>query len=168
MTKVFVIDDSSAVRHGFRNIISEMNDIELIGEAENPVDAFAIFKKVGLPDLFILDIEMPKMDGLTFLKQINEQRPTPVIICSTLVGLGSNTLIDAMRLGAAEIIAKPKSGLDELFITYKEDLIEKIRVVAKANIQYQSHVITEEKAIKKEEPTRAASAKVIAIGSSTG
>ena len=91
MTKVFVIDDSAVVRNGFKNILSNMDDIELIGEAENPVDAFEVFKKVGLPDLFILDIEMPKMDGLTFLKQINAQRPTPVIICSTLVTNGSNT-----------------------------------------------------------------------------
>ena len=168
MTKVFVIDDSSAVRNGFKNILESMDDIELLGEAENPVDAYAIFKEVGLPDLFILDIEMPKMDGLTFLKQINAQRPTPVIICSTLVGPGSNTLIDAMRLGAAEIIDKPKNNLNEFFIDYKEDLVDKIRAIAKANIQYQSHINTQPAIVKKVEHSHAASAKIIAIGSSTG
>ena len=168
MIKVFVIDDSIAVRTGFRNLIQDMNDIELIGEADNPVDAFNIFKKVGLPDLFILDIEMPKMDGLTFLKQINEQRPTPVIICSSLVGEESNTLIDAMRLGAAEIIEKPKHNLNKLFVTYKEELMEKIRTVANANIQYQKNLSFANSKVLKKDCIRAPSEKVIVIGSSTG
>ena len=169
MIKVFVIDDSIAVRTGFRNLISDIKDIELIGEADNPVDAFKVFKKVGLPDIFILDIEMPKMDGLTFLKQINEQRPTPVIICSSLVGDGSNTIIDAMRLGAAEIIEKPKHNLNQMFITYKDDLLQKIRAVSKANIQYQKNIIINPKKVNKvNEQFLVPSAKVIAIGSSTG
>ncbi len=168
MTKVFVIDDSLAVRNGFKTILSEMDDIELIGEANNPVDALKVFKEIGLPDLFILDIEMPKMDGLTFLKKINAQRPTPVIICSTLVSQGSSTLIDALRLGAAEIIEKPKSNLNELFVIYKDELIKKIRTVAKANIHYHSHVSASNKKVTKIDHSHPASAKVVTIGSSTG
>jgi len=168
MTKVFVIDDSIAVRNGFKTILSEMDDIKLIGEAENPVDAFDIFKKVGLPDLFILDIEMPKMDGLTFLKQINAQRPTPVIICSTLVGATSHTLIDALRLGAAEIIEKPKNNLNKFFITYKEELTEKIRAVSKANIHYQSHMNSKKPKVIKVDHKHEASTYATVIGSSTG
>jgi len=168
MIKVFVIDDSIAVRTGFRNIILEMDGIELIGEADNPVDAFSTFKKVGLPDLFILDIEMPKMDGLTFLKQINDQRPTPVIICSSLVGSGTNTLIDAMRLGAAEIIEKPKHNLNELFVTYKEDLIQKIRTIADAKIEYKKNLSFMNAKVVKKNSLKVPSAKIIAIGSSTG
>ena len=167
MTKVFVIDDSINVRNGFRNIFKVMDEIELIGEAENPVDALKVFKEVGLPDLFILDIEMPKMDGLTFLKQINAQRPTPVLICSTLVSKGSNRLIDAMRLGAAEIIEKPKTNLHEFFINYKHDLIEKIRIVAKAKINYNRQINTQH-TVQKTHHIHAPSAQVIAIGSSTG
>lgn len=167
-TKVFVIDDSAVVRNGFKNIFKEMDDIELIGEAENPVDAFKIFKKVGLPDLFILDIEMPKMDGITFLKQINAQRPTPVLICSTLVTDGSNTLIDAMRLGAAEIIEKPKNNLHDLFVRYKDDLIEKIRAVSTAKINYQKNLNLNKVTIKNQQDFQVPSAKVVAIGSSTG
>lgn len=163
MTKVFIIDDSLIVRNGFRKLFSHMDDIELIGEAENPVDAFDIFKKVGLPDLFILDIAMPKMDGLTFLKQINEQRPTPVIICSTLQKeQSSNILADAKRLGAAQIIEKPKNNLNNFFITHKEELINKIRTVVKANVKSNN-----KKAIKINHP-KETSVKVIAIGSSTG
>ncbi len=168
MIKVFIIDDSAAVRNGFISILSSMDDIEILGVAENPIDAFDVFKKVGLPDLFILDIEMPRMDGLTFLKQINEQRPTPVIICSTLVALGTTTLIDAMRLGASEIIEKPQTHLSEFFLTYKEDLIAKIRAVSKANIYYSSHINLDRKKVIKVEHIKSASAKVVAIGSSTG
>ena len=168
MTKVFVIDDSLTVRKGFESLLLEMDDIELIGSAENPIDALKIFSEVGLPDLFILDIEMPKMDGLTFLKKINEQRPTPVIICSTLVGVGSNALIDALRLGASEVIEKPKTNLNELFLSYKEELTEKIRLVAKANINYKQHIELDNSVVKDENIEKLASVKVIAIGSSTG
>jgi two-component system chemotaxis response regulator CheB len=167
MTKVFVIDDSLTVRNGFRTLIEKIDDIELIGEAANPVDAFEVFKKVGLPDLFILDIEMPKMDGLTFLKQINRQRPTPVIICSTLVGSGSHTLIDALRLVASEIIEKPKHNVDKMFIDYKEELIAKIRAVTHANIHFNNTIRTHKK-VKKVKHNYLPSQKIIAIGSSTG
>ena len=168
MTKIFVIDDSLTVRNGFKNLLAEMNDVVLLGEADNPIDAMKKFSEVGLPDLFILDIEMPKMDGLTFLKKINAQRPTPVIICSTLVGAGSNELIDSLRLGAVDIIEKPKSNVNELFITYKEELITKIRVAAKANINYKDEILVKNKTITKIKNPQIQSARVIVIGSSTG
>jgi len=168
MTKVFVIDDSISVRNGFKSILAEIDGVELISSAANPIDALEIFAKVGLPDLFILDIEMPKMDGLTFLKKINAQRPTPVIICSTLVGSGASTLIDALRLGATDIIEKPKHNLNDLFLTYKDELIHKIRSVAKANVNYKNSIDLEPQLAKKSEELEVASAKLICIGSSTG
>jgi len=168
MTKVFVIDDSLTVRNGFKAILSNIDDIELIGTAGNPIDALEIFSKVGLPDLFILDIEMPKMDGLTFLKKINEQRPTPVIICSTLVGSGSKVVIDALRLGALEVIEKPKNNFNELFVEYREELLQKIYAVVKANIHYKKYNVVDDKNEKNKPSSEIASAKVITIGSSTG
>ncbi len=168
MTKVFVIDDSISVRNGFTSILKEMDDVELIGTAANPIDALEIFAKVGLPDLFILDIEMPKMDGLTFLKKINSQRPTPVIICSTLVGSGATMLIDALRLGASDVIEKPKHNINNLFLMYRDELIHKIRSVAKANINYKSNIELEPKVSLQEKALEVASAQLIAIGSSTG
>ncbi|MCK4874813.1 MAG: chemotaxis-specific protein-glutamate methyltransferase CheB [Sulfurimonas sp.] len=174
MTKVFLIDGSLIVRNGFKKLFSCMDDIELIGEAENPVDAFDVFKKVGLPDLFILDIKMSKMDGLTFLKQINEQRPTSVIICSAPEIIcsafqeeqDSNILIDMSSFGVTGIIEKPRNKINDFFATYKEELIDKIRAATKANINYHSRVnLNKTKKIKYPE---VASAKIIAIGSSTG
>ena len=168
MTKIFVIDDSLTVRNGFKKLIEQMDDVVLLGEADNPIDAIKKFSEVGLPDLFILDIEMPKMDGLTFLKKINTQRPTPVIICSTLVGAGSKELIDSLRLGAVDIIEKPKSNINELFITYKEELITKIRIASKANINYREEVFLKDKTITKKQSSQIESTKVVAMGSSTG
>ena len=107
MIKVMVIDDSAVVRNAFKKMFTDVKGIKLIATATNPVDAFDDFKKVGLPDVFILDIEMQKMDGLTFLKQINEQRPTPVIMCSALVASGSKAAISALSMGAVGLMQKP-------------------------------------------------------------
>ena len=130
MIKVFIIDDSLLVRNSIVKMLKDQVDIKIIGEAPNPVDAFDVFKKVGLPDIFILDIEMPKMDGITFLKQINEQKPIPVIICSTLVSKGSSEAVDALRLGAVDIVQKPKVNVKEFFIEQKEDFINSIKAAA--------------------------------------
>ncbi len=168
MIKVFLIDDSVIVRQGFKKIFADVADIEVIGEADNPVDAFDEFKKVGLPDLFILDIEMPKMDGLTFLKKITEQRPTPVIICSTLVTNGSSAMIDAMRFGAADVVAKPKINLNKFFGEYKQELLDKVRAVAASKVSLHANVTSKDSVVKTGEKPSMPSAKIIVIGSSTG
>ena len=165
--KVFIIDDSKIVREGFKKVLSSINDVELLGEASNPIDALNVFKKVGLPDLFILDIEMPKMDGLTFLKKINDQRPTPVIICSSLVASNSNAMIDAMRLGAIDIIKKPKLTTPQFFEEYAYELQQKIKAISHAKIHYKKHTISPKKR-KQGLISNIASTKLVAIGSSTG
>lgn len=165
--KVFVIDDSKIVREGFKRILQSIDGVELLGEASNPIDALDVFKEVGLPDLFILDIEMPKMDGLTFLKKINDQRPTPVIICSSLVESNSNAMIDAMRLGAIDIIKKPKLTTIDFFQHYANELKQKIEAISKAKITYKKE-IAKKRQIKKSVNTSTLSTKFVAIGSSTG
>lgn len=170
MIKIFIIDDSMVVRNAFIKLFKDEKEIKIIGEAANPIDAFEIFKKVGLPDLFILDIEMPKMDGLTFLKQINEQKPTPVLICSTLVSKGSSAAIDALRLGAVDIVLKPKVGLKEFFDEYKENLIGLVKIAARSKLK---HKIVPVPKIKKELSSKSIdvsnpSKYIVAIGSSTG
>lgn len=167
MIKVFVIDDSALVRRGFRKLLEGASDIALLGEAENPIDAFEVFKTTGLPDLFILDIEMPKMDGLTFLKKINSQRPIPVIICSTLTASGSPAAIDAMRLGAVDVVEKPRLNLSDFFQEYKNEFLEKIRHAAKANIRVSAPKPMQQPQLKKV-ITTSPSKKIVAIGSSTG
>ncbi|MEA3523505.1 MAG: chemotaxis-specific protein-glutamate methyltransferase CheB [Campylobacterota bacterium] len=168
MIKVFIIDDSLMVRNALYKALKDAKNIEIIGEANNPVDAFEIFKKVGLPDLFILDIEMPRMDGLSFLKQINKQKPTPVIICSTLVSDGSNAAMDALALGASDIILKPKLNVKEFFDEYRDELIEKINIAVNSKVKYKSSVKPQTDMHKGSEISKKPSKKFVAIGSSTG
>jgi len=168
MIKVFIIDDSLLVRNSILKILKNEENIKVIGEASNPIDAIEVFKKVGFPDVFILDIEMPKMDGLTFFKKINEQNPTPVIICSTLVSLGSCVAVDALRLGAIEIIQKPQVGIRDFFLEQKEEFIRAIKVSVRAKIKYTPTI--EQSALISQENVKEGSysQSFIAIGSSTG
>jgi len=159
MIKVFIIDDALLVRVTIKKILKDCADIQVIGEAENPVDAFAMFKKVGLPDVFILDIEMPKMDGLTFLKKIQSQKPIPTIICSSYVTAGSSKAIDSLKFGAFDIILKPKAGLDDI----ADEFITKIKAASK--IKKVLKPIVHKKISNK---PLATTNKIVAIGSSTG
>ncbi len=178
MIKIFIIDDSALVRNELKKIFANVGDIEIIGTAPNPVDAFEVFKRSGLPDVFILDIEMPKMDGLTFLEMIGKQKPIPTIICSTLVTHGSSAAIDAMRMGAVDIVLKPTIHIDKFFGEKRDEFISKVRVAAQAHatfrkdIQRHSHskilsdkqVSSSVRAVRSTPPSK----KIIAIGSSTG
>lgn len=172
MIKVFVIDDSAVVRNGFTTLFSKARDIELIGTANNPVDAFPMFKKVGLPDVFILDIEMPKMDGLEFLKMINEQKPTPVIICSTMASSGSTAAIDAMRMGAVDIVHKPNINLGKFFDDETEAFLEKVRAAAHSKVHFNPNAPRKQYKLEENEYGKNSalktSKKIVAIGSSTG
>ena len=168
MIKVFIIDDSLAVRIGFKQILSGLDDIEILGEANNPVDAFTVFKKVGMPDVFILDIEMPKMDGLTFFRKLNEERPTPVIICSTLVTKGSDELVDALSLGAISVIEKPKVKVKDFLNEYKDEVLANVRAAAKAKVKFNIPIKDRNKIVQKNTQNKKPSNKIIAIGSSTG
>ena len=172
MIKVFAIDDSAVVRNAFKKIFNNVRDIELIGTAPNPVDAFAVFKKVGLPDVFILDIEMPKMDGLEFLQTINKQKPTPVIMCSTMVNNGSSAAIDALRMGAVDIIHKPNANLGKFFDEKTEEFINKVHAASKAKVNFNFKIASKKYTLSEKEYGKnsalPASKKIVAIGSSTG
>ncbi len=172
MIKVFVIDDSAVVRNAFRKIFEKSKEIELIGSASNPVDAFSVFKITGLPDVFILDIEMPKMDGLEFLELINKQKPIPVIICSTMVGEGSKAAIDALRMGAVDIVHKPNINLGKFFDEKTEEFINKVKAAARAKVRFNNIAATRKYRLKESEYGKnsalPASKKIVAIGSSTG
>lgn len=168
MIKVFIIDDSLVVRNAIIKMLKGHSEIKIIGEAPNPVDAFDVFRKVGLPDVFILDIEMPKMDGLTFLKQINTQKPTPVIICSTLVSSGSNEAVDALRLGAVDIVEKPKVNVKGFFIEQKEEFVNSIKAAAQSHVIYTPSTLDTKDISQSDVKEGEASKEFVAIGSSTG
>lgn len=131
--KVLVCDDSAVMRQVMQDILSKEPNIEYMGAAADPLFAMEKMKKEW-PDVIILDVEMPRMDGITFLREIMAKRPTPVVICSTLVGAGTETALQAMKAGAAEIIAKPRLGLKEFLEQSSRDLIRAVRAAAASNV----------------------------------
>lgn len=112
--KVLIVDDSVSVQNVLQKILVSDSEIEVIGTASNPYEAVAKIAE-NLPDVITLDIEMPRMDGLTFLRKLMKQHPIPVVVISSVVGEGSDNGILALKLGAREIITKPKlSGRTEI------------------------------------------------------
>lgn len=109
MIKVLIVDDSAAVRQTLTGLLEDSSDIRVMAVAGDP---FQAAEKIAqeIPDVIILDIEMPKMDGLSFLQQIMAQHPIPTIICSSLAVEGSDSLMKALSYGAIDIITKPKLG----------------------------------------------------------
>jgi two-component system, chemotaxis family, protein-glutamate methylesterase/glutaminase len=128
--KVMIVDDSAVVRQVVVSMLQAEPGIKVIGTASDPL--FAIERmKSEWPDVILLDVEMPRMDGITFLKKIMSERPTPVIICSTLTEAGAATTVEALSAGAVTIINKPKVGLKQFMTESMDELSTAIRQAAK-------------------------------------
>jgi two-component system chemotaxis response regulator CheB len=119
--KVLIVDDSAVVRQTLIDILSSDSQIEVIGAARDPYVAVEIMKQ-ATPDVITLDVEMPRMDGITFLQKLMSQHPIPVVICSSLTEKGSETTLKALEYGAVDIIEKPKMGIKQ-FIEESKVLI---------------------------------------------
>ena len=127
--RVLVVDDSAVVRQVVTQTLSRDPNIEVIGAALDPV--FALEKmKTHWPDVIVLDLEMPRMDGLTFLRRIMAERPTPVVICSSLAEKGAQVALDALAAGAVSIITKPKVGLKSFLDGAANDIIQAVKAAA--------------------------------------
>ena len=132
--RVFVIDDSATVRSVLRDVLASDLTIEVIGSAADPL--FAVEKlKRDWPDVFVLDVEMPRMDGISYLKKIMRERPTPVVICSTLTTQGAKITLQALAAGAVAIIEKPKVGVRSFLVDAAEDLVQVVKSAAKVAVQ---------------------------------
>ncbi|EAR10098.1 protein-glutamate methylesterase/protein-glutamine glutaminase [Reinekea blandensis] len=134
MINVAIVDDSAVVRQVLTHLISDAPDIHLLGAARDPIFAMKLFEKQW-PDVIILDIEMPRMDGITFLKKVMAEHPTPVVICSTLTDNGASVTMEAMSSGAVDIITKPKAGLKGFLEESKSRLLQAIRAAGKARVR---------------------------------
>jgi len=180
---VFVVDDSSVMRTTVAHLLEGESDMEIVGFAQDPVIAEEKFIRNGWPDVIILDIEMPKMDGLTFLKKIMSSNPTPVIICSSVAQSGSKNAVDALFLGAVEVIAKPEVGLKNFLEESKHIIINAIRSAYEAkkkiaSVPRKNETIRQKKHSsnmfelfmeqKRGELFRKHEQPVVAIGASTG
>lgn len=132
--KVLVVDDSAVVRKVVTERLATEPGIEVIGTAADPLIAIERLRQQW-PDVIVLDIEMPRMDGLTFLRKIMAERPTPVVICSTLTESGAKTTLEALAAGAVAIMTKPKLGLKQFLDDASADLAATIRGAANANVK---------------------------------
>ncbi|GGP22732.1 protein-glutamate methylesterase/protein-glutamine glutaminase [Silvimonas iriomotensis] len=131
--KVMIVDDSSIMRQVVQEVLSKHPDIEVIGAAPDPLFAMTRMK-LKWPDVLLLDIEMPRMDGITFLKQIMAEHPTPVVICSTLTQKGADITMEALAAGAVSVITKPTLGLRDFLQDSSNDLVSAIRAAARARV----------------------------------
>jgi two-component system chemotaxis response regulator CheB len=139
--KVQLVDDSAVVRQVLQEVLKKDPSIEVSGVASDPIFAMAHMEKQW-PDVIVLDVEMPRMDGITFLRKIMSERPTPVVICSTLTEKGTATSMDALEVGAVSIVTKPKVGLKNYLQDQSSDLIHAVKSAAKANLRNVRNVRT--------------------------
>ncbi|MCC5796133.1 MAG: chemotaxis response regulator protein-glutamate methylesterase [Methylophaga sp.] len=130
---VLVVDDSALVRKLLSEILNSDDEINVVATATDPYDAREKIKAHN-PDVLTLDVEMPKMDGITFLSNLMRLRPMPVVMISTLTEKGAETTLRALELGAVDFIEKPKLDLNNSLASYAEEIIVKVKTAAKANL----------------------------------
>jgi two-component system chemotaxis response regulator CheB len=132
--RVLIIDDSLLVRKVLAEILNSSSDIEVVGTAEDPLIAREMIKELN-PDVLTLDIEMPRMDGITFLRNLMRLRPMPVVMISALTESNAEVTLTALELGAVDFIAKPTIDVENGLNDYAEDIIAKVKVASQANIR---------------------------------
>ena len=132
--RVLVIDDSAAVRRSLADILSADPEIEVIGTASDP---FVAAKRIQaeVPDVITLDVEMPHMDGITFLRKLMSQHPLPVVMCSSLTEEGSETLMQAMEAGAVDVILKPRIDVAHFLMEAKIRICDAVKAAARARLK---------------------------------
>jgi two-component system chemotaxis response regulator CheB len=164
--KVLIVDDSAVIRRLLSTEISKAPDIEVVGTATDPY--VARDKIVALePDVLTLDIEMPRMDGLTFLEKLMQHFPMPVVVVSTLTEEGSETAIRALELGAVDVVGKPSSA--KTWARDAEILIDRIRIAARTRCTRSRPAVTPVEKRPRVTPSLAAAChRLVAIGASTG
>lgn len=178
--KVLIVDDSALVRQLLTEVINSDREMEVVGVAQDPMVAREKIKKLN-PDVITLDVEMPRMDGVTFLRNLMRLRPMPVVMISSLTEAGADVTLEALELGAVDFVAKPKIDVREGLGEYTEEIIAKVKNAAKAKVRALSDATIKNMAsvpkydadavISKKSGNRKhfkTTDKLIAIGASTG
>jgi two-component system chemotaxis response regulator CheB len=171
--KVFIVDDSAVVRQVLTGVLDSIAGIKVIASAPDPIFAQKKMEQ-DWPDVIVLDIEMPRMDGITFLKKLMKEHPTPVVICSTLTAKGADVTMQAMSSGAVDIITKPTVNLKNFLQDSKTLMGNAIKGAARAKMHAVKEMPNQTPTIVEAKPSTAKSSmydstdKVISIGTSTG
>lgn len=172
--RVLIVDDSAVVRQTLSEIVNAHPGLEVLATANDPFQAAERLKR-DMPDVVVLDVEMPRMDGITFLRRLMSQRPVPVVVCSTLVGEGSATFLAALEAGAVEVIEKPSLATRKFLEESAIRIQDAVLAAAQARLARRRTVRQEEKLSADAvlpPASRSAMAqtthKVIAVGASTG
>ena len=133
-TRVLIVDDSATVRQTMKAILEEDPGIEAIATAADPFAAARCIQS-EVPDVITLDVEMPRMDGITFLRKLMSQCPVPVVMCSSLTEQGSETLMQALEAGAVDVILKPRMGVADHLNEARDMIREVVKGAARARVQ---------------------------------
>jgi two-component system, chemotaxis family, protein-glutamate methylesterase/glutaminase len=174
--RVLIVDDSSLVRQMLTEILNDSPDLEVVGVASDPLFARERIKALN-PDVLTLDVEMPRMDGLTFLSNLMRLRPMPVIMVSSLTESGAQTTLRALELGAVDFVSKPKADLAGTLRDFSEEICGKVRAAAHARVRARSEsvpLLTPKLSADAVLPSLAGqrnfrtTERIIAIGASTG
>lgn len=163
MIKVLVVDDSALVRSLLSEIVRSDPEMYLIGAASDAYKARDLVSQYR-PDVITLDVEMPGVDGITFLDKLMKARPTPVVMISSLTEHGADITLRALELGAVDYLAKPKLDIAKGIEGYRNEILTKIRMASKANLASSKQAVRTDAPVLKFK----SSEKIIAIGASTG
>ncbi len=164
---VLIVDDSALMRQMLGAMLSSDPQIQVVGAAPDPMIARTMIKERN-PDVLTLDIEMPKMDGLSFLEKIMSLRPMPVVMISSLTQAGADATLRALEIGAVDFVGKPTSDLQTGFALKRDEILTKVKAAASARVRRIADVPVAEKPTIKAGPGFASTEKIIAIGASTG
>ncbi len=173
--RVLIVDDSALVRKLLSEMLDAVPGIEVVGVAPDPYVARDRIKALN-PDVLTLDVEMPRMDGLTFLRNLMRLRPMPVVMVSSLTAQGAEVTLHALELGAVDFVQKPELGLAHGLDDYAEELVEKIRAAAGVKFRARpsllaapsSNLSGDAMLPQRLTPTFRTTDRIIAIGASTG
>ena len=165
--RVLVVDDSALIRQVLALILSRHPGLEVVGTATDPYDAREKIKHLD-PDVLTLDVEMPRMDGLTFLGKLQKAHPMPVAMVSSLTAKGTATALDALALGAVDVIGKPEMDPVQGLETMAAEIAETVYAAAQAHLQTPAANPLGHSAALPQAPRPTVQRQLVAIGSSTG
>jgi two-component system chemotaxis response regulator CheB len=165
--RVLVVDDSALMRQLLSSMMQSDRDIEVVGAAPDPLVARQMIKDLN-PDVVTLDVEMPNMDGISFLEKIMKLRPMPVLMISSLTQEGAEATLQALELGAVDYIAKPKVDLQQGLAEKQAEIVEKVKIAAKARVRSRAGTPARAAAPAAARGGFSTTERIIAIGASTG